>query len=323
MRFYGLNPVGTNTLPLRTLGLHGSNRIRGGPSQMSELRISCRPEQLDSRWQVRSTNERARPSCSQPANLPHAIGVPTCRCCSKNKQSFATVHKERNRLRILQPVKSKDPRLSFHANQNQANFWSKQGDRNSTTPAIDFRNVSFRAPQWPSSCSTASPSPSKKAPPPPFSAAAAPAKPLSSAPSIACLSPPPGEVLLGGRERPRPCDLISLRRSIGYVIQEVGLFPHFTLERNVALVLEAQNIPLDKRISRAHSLLAAVGLDPATFARRYPRQLSGGQRQRAGLARALAADPPILLMDEPFGALDPLTRLEMQQMMRSLLQRFP
>jgi len=135
------------------------------------------------------------------------------------------------------------------------------------------------------------------------------------------LEPTSGEVFLSGINA-LDRDLIALRRSIGYVIQEVGLFPHFTLERNVALVLEAQGIPLDQRIRRAHELLSAVGLDPATFARRYPRQLSGGQRQRAGLARALAADPPILLMDEPFGALDPLTRLEMQQMMRALLQRF-
>jgi osmoprotectant transport system ATP-binding protein len=133
------------------------------------------------------------------------------------------------------------------------------------------------------------------------------------------LDPTQGQVLLSGVNTK---NLITLRRSIGYVIQEVGLFPHFTLERNVALVLEAQNIPLADRIRRAHELLTAVGLDPATFARRYPRQLSGGQRQRAGLARALAADPPILLMDEPFGALDPLTRLEMQQMMRTLLQQF-
>ena len=135
------------------------------------------------------------------------------------------------------------------------------------------------------------------------------------------LEPTAGEVFLNGQNA-RNRDLISLRRSIGYVIQEVGLFPHLTLERNVALVLEAEGTPLAERARRSHALLAAVGLDPATFARRYPRQLSGGQRQRAGLARALAADPPILLMDEPFGALDPLTRLEMQQMMRRLLQRF-
>jgi osmoprotectant transport system ATP-binding protein len=135
------------------------------------------------------------------------------------------------------------------------------------------------------------------------------------------LDPTNGEVLLSGVNA-RDRNLIALRRSIGYVIQEVGLFPHFTLERNVALVLEAESTPLAQRTSRAHELLSAVGLAPDTFAGRFPRQLSGGQRQRAGLARALAADPPILLMDEPFGALDPLTRLEMQQMMRSLLQRF-
>ncbi len=135
------------------------------------------------------------------------------------------------------------------------------------------------------------------------------------------LEPTAGEIFLDGLNT-RDRHLIALRRSIGYVVQEVGLFPHFTIERNVAVVLESESTPLAQRIQRAHELLAAVGLDPATFGRRYPRQLSGGQRQRAGLARALAADPPILLMDEPFGALDPLTRLEMQQMMRELLHRF-
>jgi osmoprotectant transport system ATP-binding protein len=135
------------------------------------------------------------------------------------------------------------------------------------------------------------------------------------------LDPTQGEVFIASQNA-RDRELITLRRSIGYVIQEVGLFPHLTIERNVALVLEAEGHPADQRIRRAHSLLTAVGLDPAKFARRYPRQLSGGQRQRAGLARALVADPPILLMDEPFGALDPLTRLEMQQMMRALLQKF-
>ncbi|MGB6192399.1 MAG: ATP-binding cassette domain-containing protein, partial [Terracidiphilus sp.] len=102
-------------------------------------------------------------------------------------------------------------------------------------------------------------------------------------------------------------DLIALRRSIGYVIQETGLFPHFTVERNVGLVLEAAGRPRAERIERSHELLTAVGLDPASFAARYPHQLSGGQRQRVGLARALAAEPEILLMDEPFAALDPLT----------------
>jgi len=135
------------------------------------------------------------------------------------------------------------------------------------------------------------------------------------------VQPTSGEVLVHGK-RVRDEDLIALRRGIGYVIQETGLFPHFTLERDVAVVLEAQGRPRRERMQRSHELLTAVGLDPATFARRYPHQLSGGQRQRAGLARALAAEPSVLLMDEPFGALDPLTRAEMQDMLRDLLARF-
>ncbi|HTB95683.1 MAG TPA: ATP-binding cassette domain-containing protein [Terracidiphilus sp.] len=119
----------------------------------------------------------------------------------------------------------------------------------------------------------------------------------------------------------RGMDLIELRRGIGYVIQETGLFPHFTVERNVGAVLEAMSRPFAERKTRSDTLLASVGLDPALYAQRYPHQLSGGQRQRVGLARALAADPSILLMDEPFGALDPLTRTEMQEMLRDLLQR--
>jgi osmoprotectant transport system ATP-binding protein len=114
-------------------------------------------------------------------------------------------------------------------------------------------------------------------------------------------------------------ELIPLRRKLGYVIQETGLFPHFSVERNVGVVLEAERRPTKERFARSHQLLAAVGLDPTVFAHRFPHQLSGGQRQRVGLARALAADPDILLMDEPFGALDPLTRTEMQDMLRHLL----
>jgi osmoprotectant transport system ATP-binding protein len=117
----------------------------------------------------------------------------------------------------------------------------------------------------------------------------------------------------------RGSNLIALRRAIGYVIQETGLFPHFTVERNVGVVLEAQGVARDKRSRRANELLTAVGLDPASYALRLPHQLSGGQRQRVGLARALAADPGVLLMDEPFGALDPLTRSEMQDMLRGLM----
>jgi osmoprotectant transport system ATP-binding protein len=127
-----------------------------------------------------------------------------------------------------------------------------------------------------------------------------------------------GDVMINGRSV-HQAELIALRRGMGYVIQETGLFPHFTVERNVGLVLEAQSAPRNAREQRSDELLRAVGLDPDTFARRYPHQLSGGQRQRVGLARALAADPPILLMDEPFGALDPLTRAEMQDMLRRLL----
>jgi osmoprotectant transport system ATP-binding protein len=134
------------------------------------------------------------------------------------------------------------------------------------------------------------------------------------------LEPTGGEVLVRGK-RTGDKNLIALRRSIGYVIQETGLFPHFTVERNVGLVLEAEGRPREERLRRSHELLAAVGLDPPSFARRYPHQLSGGQRQRVGLARALAAEPEILLMDEPFGALDPLTRAEMQDMLRGLLGR--
>jgi osmoprotectant transport system ATP-binding protein len=129
-----------------------------------------------------------------------------------------------------------------------------------------------------------------------------------------------GDVFVHGKNM-RDGNLIALRRTMGYVIQETGLFPHFTVERNVGVVLEAEGRPREERIRRSHELLKTVGLDAGSFIERYPHQLSGGQRQRVGLARALAADPAILLMDEPFGALDPLTRAEMQDMLRDLLNK--
>src|SRR5207245_7974152 len=119
------------------------------------------------------------------------------------------------------------------------------------------------------------------------------------------LSPSAGEVLVDGRST-REWDVIRLRRMIGYVIQEVGLFPHFTIERNIALVPKIENWPSERIQERVRELLSLVGLEPQ-LAVRHPRELSGGQKQRVGVARALAADPPILLMDEPFGALDPIT----------------
>jgi len=133
--------------------------------------------------------------------------------------------------------------------------------------------------------------------------------------------PSAGQVLVHGRDV-QTVDPVDLRRGIGYVIQETGLFPHFTVERNVAIVPEIQDCPRAQRLAHARELLSATGLEPAAFAQRYPHQLSGGQRQRVGLARALAADPDLLLMDEPFGALNPITRAEMQDLLRGLLSRF-
>ena len=115
-------------------------------------------------------------------------------------------------------------------------------------------------------------------------------------------------------------DLIELRRSIGYVIQSVGLFPHMTIEKNIAVVPELMGWTREKVAARVRELLAMVGLDPATYRMRYPAELSGGQQQRVGVARALAADPPVILMDEPFGALDPITREQLQNEFLGLVQ---
>lgn len=133
------------------------------------------------------------------------------------------------------------------------------------------------------------------------------------------VTPTSGEVLVKGVPN-GDGDLIRLRRSIGYVIQDVGLFPHFTVERNIGLVPKIEGWSEERIRARIQELLHMVGLNPE-IASRYPNQLSGGQRQRVGVARALAADPEILLMDEPFGALDPLTRDELQREFLSLQQR--
>lgn len=133
------------------------------------------------------------------------------------------------------------------------------------------------------------------------------------------LDPTQGEVRVEGKST-LAWSPIRLRRRIGYAIQEGGLFPHFTVERNVGLVPTLEHWEPSRIEQRTSELLELVGLSPGQFAKRYPHELSGGQRQRVGLARALAADPPILLLDEPFGALDPLTRAEVQQEFR-LLQR--
>ena len=129
-----------------------------------------------------------------------------------------------------------------------------------------------------------------------------------------------GDLLVEG-QRVRDWNAIHLRRRIGYVIQEVGLFPHLTIQENVTLVPGLENWPAERIASRYVEVMQLVGLDATKYASRYPRELSGGQRQRIGVARALAADPPILLMDEPFGALDPVTRAELQREFLALVRK--
>lgn len=129
-----------------------------------------------------------------------------------------------------------------------------------------------------------------------------------------------GRVSVEGRPV-REWEIIRLRRQIGYAIQDVGLFPHYTVQKNVALVPRLERWSPAKVQQRVEEVLQMVGLPALEFSQRYPDELSGGQRQRVGLARALAADPPILLMDEPFGALDPLTRAELQKEFKQLQLR--
>ena len=134
------------------------------------------------------------------------------------------------------------------------------------------------------------------------------------------LEPGAGEVRVQGRPTTR-WDPIELRRRTGYVLQGIGLFPHLTVAENTELVPRLIGWPEERRRDRGRQLLELVGLPPDEFADRWPRQLSGGQQQRVGVARALAADPPLLLCDEPFGALDPITRRELQDEFRELTDR--
>jgi osmoprotectant transport system ATP-binding protein len=131
------------------------------------------------------------------------------------------------------------------------------------------------------------------------------------------LLPQAGAVLVEGRDT-REWDPIALRRRTGYVLQEIGLFPHMTVEQNVTLVPALEGWDAARRRQRALELLALVDLPAAEFAGRWPRELSGGQRQRVGIARALAVNPPVLLMDEPFGALDPITRSDVRRQFRRI-----
>lgn len=131
------------------------------------------------------------------------------------------------------------------------------------------------------------------------------------------LVPEVGAVWVDGKNA-ADWDVVRLRRSIGYVIQDVGLFPHMTVAENIGVVPSLEGWPADRIEARVRELLTLVDLAPATFATRWPDELSGGQRQRVGVARALAVDPPVLLMDEPFGALDPVTRGELQRELRRL-----
>ena len=134
---------------------------------------------------------------------------------------------------------------------------------------------------------------------------------------IRLLDPADGRVLVDGRDT-RDWNPTALRRRTGYVLQEVGLFPHLTVAQNVGLVPALEGWSTDRQNARVQELLTLVGLDPDGHGRRWPGELSGGQRQRVGVARALAADPAVLLMDEPFGALDPITRLELHREFRRI-----
>jgi osmoprotectant transport system ATP-binding protein len=134
------------------------------------------------------------------------------------------------------------------------------------------------------------------------------------------LLPTSGEVIVAGTDT-REWDPIRLRRSLGYVIQDAGLFPHLTIADNISVVPRLERWDRARIAARTSELMSLIGLDAASYSGRWPDQLSGGERQRVGVARALAADPPVLLMDEPFGALDPITRAELQDEFRKIQAR--
>jgi osmoprotectant transport system ATP-binding protein len=134
------------------------------------------------------------------------------------------------------------------------------------------------------------------------------------------IEPTSGRILVGDRDVTKG-DPVELRRHIGYVIQQIGLFPHMTIAENVATVPKLLGWDAQRIKARSEEMLDLVGLDPAQYLSRYPRHLSGGQRQRVGVARALAADPPVMLMDEPFGAVDPIVRGRLQEEFLGILKR--
>ncbi|NLY49822.1 MAG: ATP-binding cassette domain-containing protein, partial [Firmicutes bacterium] len=134
------------------------------------------------------------------------------------------------------------------------------------------------------------------------------------------VQPTSGEIYIEGKKTSK-LNLVEMRRNIGYVIQNIGLLPHLTVGGNISLVPELKKWPRKKREERVDELLNMVGMDPAVYRRRFPAQLSGGQQQRIGVLRALAANPDLILMDEPFGALDPLTREQLQLELKRLQER--
>lgn len=174
---------------------------------------------------------------------------------------------------------------------------------NSTTPAVD--NLSFAVPEG-DTCVLIGPSGCGKT--------------TSLKMVNRLIEPTSGTISVNG-EDVMSGDPVELRRRIGYVIQQIGLFPHMTIRDNIAVVPKLLGWERGRIDARVDELLAMVGLDPATYRTRYPRQLSGGQRQRVGVARALAADPPVMLMDEPFGAIDPITRDHLQNEFLRLQKR--